>query len=235
LANKAGFFKRIYFQQEANKLKKYESILNHSKHIFAINEKDAKHFKTLSENVNVLPACFDTFENTTFNSTEKYALFHGKLSVSENEEAAVWIIENVWKKEKTLLPLKIAGKEPSNRLLELALQNNITVISNPSEEEMKELVSKASVHVLVSDQATGVKLKLLSSLQSSGHVVVNPVMIAGTGLEHLCSVCETGSAFVSKILQMQEEELSKEAFNQRQNFLKTHFNTLENCKVFICL
>ena len=233
LANKAGLLKKIYFQQEANKLKKYESILNYSTKIFAISEKDATHFNTVSENVSVLPACFDTFENTTLNSTEKYALFHGKLSVSENEEAAVWVIENIWKKEKTLLPLKIAGKDASNRLLELAHQYNITVISNPSEEEMNELISKARIHVLVSDQATGVKLKLLTSIQSSGHVVVNPLMTEGTDLSHLCSVCENGSEFVSKIQEIQEEELSKAAFDQRNHFLKTHFNTLENCKVFI--
>ena len=233
LAKKAGFLKKIYFQQEANKLKKYESILNYSTKIFAISEKDATHFNKVSENVSVLPACFDTFQNTALNSTEKYALFHGKLSVSENEEAAVWIIENIWKKEKTLLPLKIAGKDASNRLLELAHQNNITVISNPSEEEMNELISKARIHVLVSDQATGVKLKLLTSIQSSGHVVVNPLMIEGTDLSHLCSVCENGSEFVSKIQEIQEEELSKAAFDQRNHFLKTNFNTLENCKIFL--
>ena len=232
LAKKAGFLKRIYFQQEAKKLKKYESILRFSKHIISIREEDATHFKQYSSSVKVLPASIDSLEHSRFVATENYAIFHGKLSVSENEEAVKWIIENCWEKDASLLPLKIAGKDPSPLLIELTKKNGITLIANPSTEEMNNLISKARVHILVSDQATGIKLKLLASLQSSGHVLVNPIMVEDTGLSNLCAICETGEEFIHKLKDFQERELTKEEFEKRQLYLKTHFDTLENCKIF---
>ncbi len=232
LAKKAGFLKRIYFQQEAKKLKKYESILTFSKHIFPIREEDATHFKHYSSIVKVLPASIDSLANSEFIDTENYAIFHGKLSVSENEEAVKWIIQNCWKKDSSLLPLKIVGKDPSSQLIELTQKNGITLIANPSTDEMNNLISKARVHILVSDQATGIKLKLLASLQTSGHVVVNPIMVKGTGLSELCTICETGKDFITKLKYFQEREVTIEEFEKRQLFLKTHFNTVENCKIF---
>ncbi len=232
LAKKAGFLKRIYFQQEAKKLKKYESILKFSKHIVSIREEDANHFKKYSKSVKVLPASIVSLANSEFIQTENYAIFHGKLSVSENDEAVKWIIENCWGKDKTLLPLIIAGKDPSQELVELIKNNGITLISNPSSEEMNNLISKARVHILVSDQATGIKLKLLVSLQSSGHVLVNSIMVQDTGLSELCTICETSEQFINKLKDFQERELTVEEFEKRQLYLKTHFDTVENCKIF---
>ena len=232
LAKKAGFIKRFYFQQEANKLKKYESILKFTQHILAIREEDATHFKHYSDHVKVLPASIGSLDNSAYTQTENYAIFHGKLSVSENEEAVKWIIENIWKKDASLLPLKIVGKDPSPQLKELTQKNGITLIANPSSEDMKMLISKARIHVLVSDQSTGIKLKLLNSIQSSGHVIVNPIMVEGTELSGLCTICKTGGEFIKKLKEFQEIELTREEFEKRKLYLKTHFDTLENCKIF---
>ena len=59
---------------------------------------------------------------------------------------------------KEALDLAEAIKNPSSDLLELQ-NETIEIISNPSDEEMNNLISMARVHVLHTDQSTGVKLK----------------------------------------------------------------------------
>jgi hypothetical protein len=233
LAKKATFLKRFYFQREAKKLKKYESILKFSKKILCIREGDLMHFSQYSQNTTILPASLPEIEQKGFKLTEEYALFNGKLSVSENENAAIWLIENIWKKEENLMPLKIAGMNPSKKLIDLAKKNEITLISNPSKKEMDSLLSKARVHILVSDQSTGVKLKLLSALQTSGHVVTNSTIIEGTNLKDVSIVCNTPQEFIERIKTYKNKELDINVFNKRIDFLNENFNTTENCKLFI--
>ncbi len=233
LAKNATYLKRFYFQREAKKLKKYESILKFSKKILCIREGDLIHFSQYSQNTVILPASLPEIEQKGFILTEEFALFNGKLSVSENENAAIWIIENIWVKEENLMPLKIAGMNPSEKLIALAKKNGITLISNPSKVEMDLLQSKARVHVLVSDQSTGVKLKLLSALQNSGHVLTNSTIIEGTNLKDVSTICNSPQEFIEKIKLYKNKELDINEFNKRVQFLKANFNTVENCKLFI--
>lgn len=232
LAKKSGFLKRIYFQQEAKKLKNYESILKFSKQIFCIREGDANHFKQFSQHVKVLPASFPIRSKPAYMPTENYALFHGNLSVSENVEAVKWIVENIWRKDESLLTLIIAGKNPSFQLIQFALENKISIVANPSSEEMEELISRARIHILVSDQSTGVKLKLLSSLQSSGHVLVNSFMVEGNNLGEISTICHSPSEFILQLKDLSSKELLLDEFNKRIDFLNKYYDTVKNCEIF---
>ena len=229
LAKKSSFFKGIYFQQEANKLKRYESILKFSKTLLCIKESEREYFSRYSNNTFVLQASLPEIEEHSYILTEEYALFNGNLSVSENEKAAIWIIENIWKLDSKLPPLKIAGKNPSEHLKRLANENNIQLIPNPSQTEMEKLLSKARIHILISDQATGVKLKLLSAMQTTGHLLVNPFMVEGTDLKEVCILCEKPSAFTIQIKLLINKELGVNEFQKRQEFINEKYNTLKNC------
>lgn len=232
LAKNAGGFKRLFFKQEARKLKNYEAILEHSTNVFCIREGDVLHFSQFNDNISVLPASTRELSMNAYESTEDYSLFHGNLSVSENDEAAQWIITNIWRKEKSLIPLKIAGKNPSQKLINLAQQNGIEVIANPCRELMKEVISKARIHVLVSDQSTGVKLKLLAAVGSSGHLLVNPTMVMDTNLTEVVTICNSSGEFISKIIELQANELTQAEFEKRKAFLRKNYSTKENCRIF---
>ena len=81
---------------------------------------------------------------------------------------------------------------PSNTLKKAALRyKHIIIESNPSSEFMDELIHHAQVNLLVTFQDTGLKLKLLNSLFAGRHVVVNPMMLAGSGLDALCYIAGT--------------------------------------------
>ena len=233
LAKNVGFFKSLYFKLEAFKLKRYESILERAGQVLCIKESDANHFRKMNENTFILPASLPELSSNTYTSTERFALFNGNLSVSENETAACWIIENIWVRNKSQLPLKIAGKNPSEKLIKLANQYNIELVINPGKEEMDTLILKARIHILVSDQSTGVKLKLLTALQSSGHVLVNDKMVDGTNLGELCTICNTSEEFENKIIYLSENEIDESKYLIRSTSILDHFSTKQNCiKIF---
>ena len=232
LADKSGFLKRIYFRQEAKKLEDYESILKYASFILCICEGDVHHSKKINPNVNVLPASIPEISDSGYQETDRYALFHGNLSVVENVEAVKWIIEHIWKKDQSILPLKIAGKNPSEQFIRYVAEAGMEIIPNPSQTDLDELLQKARIHVLVSDQSTGVKLKLLHALETSGHVLVNSQMVEGTDLGGVSIVCQTPDEFLLNIKEKQDHNLTVLEFENRLSFLKMKYDTVENCQIF---
>ncbi|MDX2359427.1 MAG: hypothetical protein QNK23_01380 [Crocinitomicaceae bacterium] len=228
LAKKATGLKRIFYKSEARKLKKYEPILAKADHILAIQKNDFVHFKAFNHSVHLLPACTPPITGTAYTKTEPYCLFHGNLSVLENENAALWILESLGPLN---IELVIAGKNPSDRLREYCSDDGVDVIDNPNEEKMQELVQEARVHVLYTDQPTGLKLKLLNALNSSGHVIVNNKMVAGTQLGTYCQVKNTPKSFAHAVQLVMEKELSQEKFEERRSYLREHFDTKKNCEL----
>jgi hypothetical protein len=94
LRKQAKWFQKLYFEQERFKLMRYAKQLKWATHILAIKPSDAETIKSINAAVHVLPASIPSLNNT-FTSVEPYALFHGNLSVAENEQAAIWIIKQV--------------------------------------------------------------------------------------------------------------------------------------------
>ena len=104
-----------------------------------------------------------------------YCLYHGNLSVSENERAASWLLRRVFARIK--LPLVIAGKNPSAKLKQLAhFYQHACLVANPTESELRDLIQKAQINVLPSRTRTGIKLKIFDALQYGRHCVVNQEM-----------------------------------------------------------
>ena len=231
LANASSGWKKIYFSREAKKLKTFESILENANHIFAIQEEDVEHFKKINPQVSLLTASIPDFNNMPYISTDQFCLYHGNLSVLENQQAVSWISKNVSFPEG--IRFIIAGKNPSNEILELNKKNNIDVVANPSNEHMAELIQKARIHLLYTGQATGLKLKLLSALNSSGHVLVNSKMLRGTGLNPFCQIAEDGASFTKTIEENISVPLSEAEFNERKVMLSYQFNTTKNIGSFV--
>ena len=83
----------------------------------------------------------------------------------------------------------IAGNKPSIAIREAAAAHaNVTLVDSPDKEQMEHLINGAHVHLLITFQPTGIKLKLLNVLYAGGHVVVNPPMVTGTDIAELCAV-----------------------------------------------
>jgi len=136
--------------------------------------------------------------------------------------------------DESLPDLIIAGLNPPDRLIRLvASRPNIQIIANPDDEEMFRLIREAQVNVMVTFQATGLKLKLLNALFNGRFCLVNPDMVYRTDFSDLCEVANTPSEFKSKILDLYNREFTGNMINGRKvKLMENHSNT-ENCKILL--
>lgn len=228
LAAQTSGWKKWYYLSEARKLKRYEFTLKFADALLPIKESDLSYFSQYSTEIRLLQPCFDQKE-FNFHTTEPYLLFHGNLSVSENIEAVKWICKEIF--DSLEARFIVAGKDPDASIIELAEKGLFELKSNPDEQEMNDLISNTRVHLLYTNQSTGIKLKLIYSLQTPGHVLVNPIMVEGTGLEHFCTVCQHHYEWKHEITKALDKELNGERFELRKKLFSTKLNVLENCRI----
>ncbi|MEO5585546.1 MAG: hypothetical protein ABIQ75_08835 [Flavobacteriales bacterium] len=182
-----GTFKRTYFVQEARKLRKFETILSEADVILAISPNDQRYFATHFRDVRHVPAFHPSAKVDVPGGLGDFCLYHGALSVPENDKAALYLVNEVFR--GLPIPLVIAGRGASPELrAAVARSNNVKLRENIPTEEITALVRAAQVNVLPTFQATGIKLKLLLCLFIGRHVVCNTPMVQDTGLESLCRV-----------------------------------------------
>lgn len=219
--------KRQYFRREANKLEKFEAILHQAQHVLAISPADAQSLATRYKNVEHVMAFHSNEEVNIREGKGSFAFYHGNLEVGENNQAALFLVNEVFNGFD--YPLVIAGNNPSAELLaEANGKSNITIKSNISTAEIDELISSAHVNILPTFQATGIKLKLLAALMRGRHCMVNTPMVANTGLESLCIIHEDASAMRSGLQAIRETEFTQADIAKRKSVLDERFSNHKN-------
>ena len=229
-----NLFRKAYYWHESYLLKKYEKLIAEKATLLAVSEMDQKHYREEfgAKKIGYLPVFlpFETIESKT--GIGCFCLYHGNLGVAENEKAAIWLLEKVFNDVK--IPLVIAGKNPSSHLEKLAHQQNHTcLVSNPSWEEMQDMIGKAQINLLPSFNNTGIKLKLLNVLFNGKHCVVNDATIEGTGLEAACHTGTTAAAFKSLLVQLYNQPFAEEEVKLRKNLLETAYRADSNAASLI--
>lgn len=233
LARQSHGFRKRYYLTEAKKLKAYEQQLKHANALFAIKEEDAKHLrKYRPDNTFLVPACADVSTNYS-GETDAFCLFQGNLSVPENDHGLVWLIEKVFAPSNLTNKLKVAGKEPSDALVALCNSSGIQLISNPDVQEMKSLTDQARVHVFYSDQDTGVKLKLINAIRTSGAIITNSKMLSEGDLKTICETVETPEDYLEKILYFLDNTISPDELKLRQSYIDQNLDPSKNCQIII--
>jgi len=183
-------FKRYYFMNEAGKLAKYEKILEHCDGIAAISKNDSVYLASKYKNVRTVSAFHANETITSKPGKGTFALYHGSLEIGENNEAALYLVKNIF--AGTKYPFIIAGNKPSKELrAAIAGKKNIELKTGITSDDIYELISEAHINILPTFQSTGIKLKLLAALFRGRHCLVNSPMIENTGLESLC-ICRDG-------------------------------------------
>lgn len=226
-----SMIKKLYYWNESRLLHKYESALAKKAVFWGVTEKDNEVYRREfgCKNIDLLPLYLPQWENTALEGMGSYCLYHGDLSVDANEKAAKWLLEEVFFKIK--LPLVIAGKNPSEDLVELShLYNHTCIVENPSEKEMQDMIAKAHIHVLPSFTQTGMKVKLLNALTNGKHCVANDATVEGTDLAEICHLANTASEFQKMISDLFERPFSSKEREKRQALINSHFNNQRNAE-----
>ncbi|MBO4503494.1 MAG: glycosyltransferase family 1 protein [Bacteroidales bacterium] len=221
------WWKRCYYFAEARKLERYEPILERASGILAITEKDAAALSARYANVTLLSPSCATDKVTAQTGRGEFVLYHGNLSVRENDEAANWLLDNVF--SKLSIPCVIAGLNPSQQLCDrIDKMPFVTLHANLTEEKMREMIRNAQVNVLVTHQPTGLKLKLLNSLYQGRHCVVNNDMVRGTDLGALCTLADNGPEMMTAIAKLWDKPFTEKDVQRRQEALSALYDNRAN-------
>ncbi len=233
-AHTRSLFKKIYYYNECRRLYRYEKEIAAKCLILALNEQEANVYRKefSARNVALLPAFIGWNIPLCREGIGTFCLYHGNLSVAENERAAEWLMKHVFNDLE--IPFVIAGKNPSSKLETLAQRNTHTcLVANPSEKEMQDLIQKAQLNVLPAFGSTGIKFKLLNAVFCGRHCVGNDLMTSGTNLESACHIASNAKAFKSILLQLYRRPFEEEEIELRRGLMHSFYNNRVNAQRLI--
>ncbi len=204
-----SLFKKWFFILESYKLKIHLYSLKNIPFV-AITPADTNSFLSEGFDAHYLPPVISLDTSSVPQTTQRFGLFHGKLSVQENQEAVMRLCAE-HEKNPLPFPVTIAGINPSEMLRKKVAKVGFELIANPSQEVMERVKNTASIHFLFSAQVSGIKFKLLESLKTRALCIATPALVAGSDLEEFCSIWDEQTdlaAFVAVQNQPSNEELT---------------------------
>jgi len=227
--------KRMYFFMfEAWRLKKWEHNLSRADVIFTISLADEAYYRKRFPKSKVINL-FGFFEDEQFKMQEgrgEYVLYQGNLSVNENIVAVEYILDNIAREMKQ--PLIIAGKNPPEQLVEhIQKTPNVTLVENPTHDEMQRLIEQAQVNLLITFQPTGLKLKLLNAIYNGRFCLANKEMLYGSGLESMVVVADKSEDIVQAMAKLKDVKFTAEDIQSRKDLLSNLYSTRKRIELMI--
>jgi len=229
-----GFSKKLYFFQESFKLWMYQKVLKHASLMLAVSQKDTDYLKQHfpDNEVVYLPSFHTNGKIDSLVGRGDYALYNGNIEVPENAFAVSYLINEVF--NNTKIPFKVAGMNPPEYIQKLASEKpNVEIIANPNDEKMFDLIRNAHVNILVTFQATGLKLKLLNTLYKGRFCLVNDKMLNGTGLDELCETGNSASEQQEKLRELFIQDFNTENIQLRKEILNKRYSNESNAEKLI--
>jgi hypothetical protein len=225
--------KKLFFQLESIKLKKYENSIQKADHILTISPFEHAYFKKhFGDKATYVPVFFDLLENKNTLTSNIFSLWHGDLTVADNRKSLEYII-NIYKGLSHKLVIASNHIE-KNLLNSISKIENISFKKINSYDELQELIKEAHIHPLVSYQKTGIKLRLLNILSQGKHIIANDNIIEDTGLETCVHIANDIKSFRNKITELVPKKFLKEDIEIRNEYLKL-FNPKNSAQLILDL
>ena len=224
-----SLLKKIYYLHESNLLKQYEHRVATKVKILAVSKKDQEQYvrEFGAADIDTIPVFLPFEQVRSKEGTGCFCLYHGNLSVAENEQVVSWLLKKVF--PDTRMPFIISGKNPSAKLSRLIMQYpQACLIPNPSEEELQDLIAKAQVNILPSFNCTGIKLKLLNALFNGRHCIVNQDAVEGTGLQSTCHIAAGADEIRGLLDQLCSRPFTSGEIDQRKEVLEGLYDQKAN-------
>jgi len=229
-----NIFKKIFFAVESFRLKKFEKQIVNFDRTLVVSKSDQKSLLSRYPQliVEYLPSFHPDNIVSSIEGRGEYALYIGNLSVPENILAAEYLVNEVFFDLE--YPLIVAGLNPPPHLEKLISKyENISLKPNISDNEMTELIENAQLNVLITFQATGLKLKLLSTLFQGRFVLVNDEMTVGTGLESVCELANTPNEIRKQVVFLKSKVFTKDEILRRASLLDINYSNKQNIQKLV--
>ncbi len=219
-ASETSLWKKIFFQSEAKKLDRYEAICNKATGICTISPFEQDYFsKKFGTKAQYIPVFH---EATNLRHTEpkgQTVAYHGDLRLSDNIKAANFIVDCY---ADSPYKLVIGGNSlPAKMQKRIDGLANVTFVNISDPKVLDNLFNEAQVHVLITYQKTGIKLKLLNSLHKGRYIIANSPMIEDTGLENNCQLANTKEEFLAATKRVMDLNFSEENRKERMEALSS--------------
>lgn len=226
--------RKLYYRHESKLLKSYEKQIAGKIKIVAVSDQDVILYRKVfnASDISHLPVFLPYSMAGGKEGKGCFCLYHGNLSINENEEAAIWLLQNVFNQLE--IPFVIAGKDPSQKLSFMAHEHPHTcLVANPGEMELQDMIAKAQINILPSLNNTGVKLKLLNALFNGRHCLVNKAGVEGSGLDKICQIAEDAEDFKTAISYLYNIPYTQEENEQRQQALQHLYCNKKNLEKIV--
>lgn len=220
--------KKCFYYLEAFRFRLYQKKLAAADLMLVVSMKDTAYLKREfpRNHIEFLPSFHNDDRITARTGKGDFILYHAKLSVKENEKAADYLIRHVFSRLE--YPCVIAGMDPPPALIKAAAPYpNIRIEANPSQERMEYLIHEAQIHLLVTFQDTGLKLKLLNSLFAGRFTIANQMMVTGSGLGSLCHLADTEDEMVAACRELMSRSLTETDLAARTSLLFPTYSNRE--------
>lgn len=229
-------YDKLYYITESAKLKLYQKVLKHADLMLAVSQSDTEYLQMSFPGKKVvhLPSFHANERINIKEGRGKFALYHGNIEVPENAFAAKYLINEVF--NKVDFPLVVAGMNPPAEIRKLIDQkSNVELIPNPDDEKMFDLIREAHINVLVTFQATGLKLKLLNTLYNGRFCLVNDKMLSGTPLKGACHVANDSQSLTNEVQQLSQITFDNGYIEERMSKLNGLYSNKNNAKKLLGL
>ncbi len=227
-------FKKYYYFNEAVKLKKYEKILAKADLLLAISRTDYKYFSAKYKSVVYVPAFHPYAAVRSLTGQGKYVLYHGNLSVPENINAVTTLLNEVFRNSK--IPFKIAGLNPPRSLWRIVAECPLAeMIANPDDDKLNDLIKNAHVNIFFTNQATGLKLKLLNAIYNGRFVLTNDKMLSGSNLNKLCVLANGVPEMKIQLAELMKKRFTTTMKVERQVYMQNIYMNGNNVEKLIDL
>ncbi|RYZ20665.1 MAG: mannosyltransferase [Chitinophagaceae bacterium] len=226
-ASERNFFRKSYYALESRMLHHFQQHLPKSLPLACVAHNDIETLRTRYGFVNLpfIPSFTPWQELSGESGRGAFCLYHGNMEVSENVQAAAWLLRNVF--DGLDIPLVIAGKNIPESLAAGTGNANVRFVSSPDEATMNALVREAQVHLLPSFNTTGLKLKMLHALFEGRHCLTNKAGIAGTAFDGAVELAEDAAGFREALLRLWEQPFTVE-LRERRRIVADVYNNRKN-------
>lgn len=198
-------FRAFRYWRKSRYWKRLEANLRHAEIVCAITKADAQNLQSEFPDKTVvhMPCFFDDTRPTQDYPPEAFVLYHGNFLSKENREVVEYIFQHIVPLCPDVL-FVIAGWRADFD----PVPCNVKLVSDLSDEYLTQLIRTASVHLMLSMQASGIKVKLLNTVvKCDAHIIANRPMLYGHGMSRFCHQADTPQEIADAIHRLLREDV----------------------------
>lgn len=141
-------------------------------------------------------------ENYESDDNAELITFTGTLDYFPNIEAVEFITKKLVPKlpHEYLSKIVIAGRRPTDKVVQLCQDSGVTLKVDLSDEEMKNLFAQSKVSLVPLISGSGTRLKIIEALFSRSMVLTTPM--GSEGVEHNCMVRSSLDDFSNHLIDL---------------------------------